>query len=347
MNAPLEPIHLSKDGRHFVCEHSGERFLAWGFNYDHDATGRLLEDYWEREWPTVVGDFQEMKALGANVVRVHLQVGRFLKSPHEPDAQALKQLARLVALAETTGLYLNMTGLGCYHKKAVPTWYNALSESGRWEAQALFWAAVAKVCATSPAIFCYDLMNEPVMPGAGTKEKEWLVGEFGGKNFVQRITLDLAGRTEDDVARRWIETLVAAIRLHDPKRLITLGVIPWALVFPSAKPQFYTKEVGEKLDFVSVHFYPKKGEIAKALTALETYAIGKPLIIEEMFPLECSVPELDAFIEGSRKLADGWIGFYWGKTLDELSREKKPSISSTITRRWLEYFKSKRLSRSL
>ncbi|WP_395144294.1 glycoside hydrolase family 5 protein [Armatimonas sp.] len=347
MNAPLEPIRLSKDGRHFAYERSGERFLAWGFNYDHDANGRLLEEYWEQEWPTVVADFQEMKALGANVVRVHFQVGRFLKSAHESDAKALKQLARLVTLAETTGLYLDITGLGCYHKKEVPAWYNALSESARWEAQAVFWAAIAKVCATSPAIFCYNLMNEPVVPGPGTKEKEWLVGEFGGKNFVQRIALDLAGRTEDDVARRWIETLVAAIRKHDPKRLITLGGIPWALVFPGAKPQFYTKEVGEKLDFVSVHFYPKKGEVEKALTALRTYALDKPLVIEEMFPLECSVAELDAFIEGSRRLADGWIGFYWGKTITELAREKKPSISSVITRRWLEYFKAKKLSRSL
>ena len=98
---------------------------------------------------------------------------------------------------------------------------------------------------------------------------------------------------------------------------------------------------------MSVHFYPKKGEVEKALTALATYAIGKPLVIEEMFPLECSVPELDTFIEGSRKLADGWIGFYWGKTIEELAREKKPSIGSVITRRWLEYFKAKKLSRSL
>ena len=343
----LEPIRISKDGRHFAFERSQERFLAWGFNYDHDAVGRLLEDYWLNEWPTVVADFQEMKALGANVVRVHLQVGRFLKSAREPDAAALTQLARLVALAEKTELYLDITGLGCYHKKAVPSWYDALSESARWDVQALFWEAIAKVCARSPAIFCYDLMNEPLLPGAGTKEKEWLAGEFAGKSFVQRIALDLAGRTQDDVARRWIETLVAAIRRHDPKRLITLGVIPWALVFPGAPPQFYTKEVGQKLDFVSVHFYPKKGEVEKALTALATYDIGKPLVIEEMFPLECSIPELDAFIEGARTRTDGWMGFYWGRTIEQYAREKTPDISNVITRRWLEYFKAKKPTRPL
>jgi len=24
----------------------------WGFNYDRDDAGRLLEDYWEKEWDT-------------------------------------------------------------------------------------------------------------------------------------------------------------------------------------------------------------------------------------------------------------------------------------------------------
>ncbi len=49
-----------------------------GVNYDHDSQGegRLLEDYWIDEWETVRGDFREMKELGANVVRIHLQFGK-------------------------------------------------------------------------------------------------------------------------------------------------------------------------------------------------------------------------------------------------------------------------------
>ena len=46
-------------------------------------------------------------------------------------------------LAEATGLYLDITGLGCYHKKDVPEWYDKLDESDRWAAQAKFWEAVA------------------------------------------------------------------------------------------------------------------------------------------------------------------------------------------------------------
>jgi hypothetical protein len=340
LSMQLEWIHLEPDGRHFVSEESKTPFLAWGLNYDHDTSGRLLEDYWISEWPTVEEDFHEMKALGANVVRIHLQLGRFMKSPKEPDAVSLNQLARLLRLAENTGLYLDITGLGCYHKKDVPAWYDLLEEAERWNVQAEFWSAVARVGASSPAVFCYDLMNEPILPGAGKKETEWLAGEFGGKFFVQRLALDLDGRSPKQVARSWVDQMVAAIRAYDRRHLITVGVIPWALVFPGAKPLFYSEEVGAGLDFVSVHFYPKQGEVAKALAALAVYDIGKPLVVEEMFPLECTLEELDAFIEGSRKTANGWIGFYWGKTIDAYSSGTL-DLGGAITLRWLEYFRAK------
>ncbi|MHC4085449.1 MAG: cellulase family glycosylhydrolase [Planctomycetota bacterium] len=335
----LEFIRVSKDGTHFIHAQSGTKFVAWGFNYDHDDSGRLLEDYWYKEWPTVAEDFREMKILGANVVRIHLQTAKFMKTPQQPDETNLAQLARLVKLAEQTGLYLDITGLGCYHKKDVPKWYNAMDEAERWDVQARFWQAVAKTCAKSSAIFCYDLMNEPILPGDNKKETDWLAGEFAGKHFVQRITLDLADRTRKQVAKAWINKLTTAIRKHDDLHMITVGVIPWVHTFPKAKPLFYSSQVSANLDFASVHFYPKKGEVEKALTALSAYDIGKPLVIEEMFPLHCNMKELAVFIDASRKIVDGYIGFYWGKTIDEYN--EKSDIPSALTKSWLKYFHTK------
>src|SRR4029077_14981635 len=196
-----EFIHVSKDGRHFMVGTSD--FRPWGFNYDHDASNRLLEDYWKEEWNAVAGDFQEMKSLGANTVRVHLQISKFMKSARETDAESLRQLGRLVSLAERSALYLDVTGLGCYKKEDVPRWYNELGEGERWDVQARF--------------------------------------------------------------------------LED---------------------------------------------------------IGKPMVIEEMFPLSCSVADLAQFIEGSSALATGWIGFYWGKTIEEYKKEKG-SPADGLTREWL------------
>lgn len=47
----------------------------------------------------------------------------------------------MLALAEETGLYLDVTGLGCYRKSDTPAWYDALDEAARWQAQAKFWAS--------------------------------------------------------------------------------------------------------------------------------------------------------------------------------------------------------------
>ncbi len=223
--AEMEFIRVADDKHSFALAESGRKFVVWGVNYDHDETGRLLEDYWEAEWPKVEEDFAEIKALGANVVRIHLQVGKFLDAADKPRASSLERLGKLLALAEKNQLYLDLTGLGCYHKQDVPAWYDELDEQARWQAQAVFWEAVAAQCAASPAVFCYDLMNEPVVAGGNRPGKDWLGPGFGGKHFVQYITLDRAGRERPDVARAWIEKLVAAIRKLDKRHLVTVGVV--------------------------------------------------------------------------------------------------------------------------
>jgi hypothetical protein len=335
----LEAVRISADGKDFVLGDSGRRFRVWGVNYDHDAVGngRLLEDYWDKEWATVRQDFHEIHDLGANVVRIHLQLARFLVSTNTPDAAALARLGKLVGLAEETGVYLDLTGLGCYHKQDVPSWYDKLDETARWEVQAAFWRAVARTCRGSAAVFCYDLMNEPVI--GGNESEGWLAGELGGNFFVQRLTLDQHGRSQKEIAGAWVEKLTTAIRREDPDHLVTVGVIPWAMVWPTAKPVFYSPEVAKHLDFVSVHFYPKAGEVDKALKALAVYDIGKPLVIEELFPLNCSVGEMDEFIKGSQGMADGWISFYWGKTIEEYEAAKEPGLVDALVGGWLRHFK--------
>ncbi len=118
-------IQLAEQGHGFVIGSSGTTFTPWGLNYGH---GGLIEDYWEAKWPTVVKDLQNMKALGTNVVRVHLQFGKFMDTADKPNEKALDQLGKLLKLAEETGLYLDLTGLGCYRKADVPSWYDKLTE---------------------------------------------------------------------------------------------------------------------------------------------------------------------------------------------------------------------------
>lgn len=332
----METVRVAPDKKGFVLEPSGRAFVPWGFNYDHDEKGRLIEDYWDTEWAKVEADFREMHDLGANVVRVHLQFGKFMAGPEQPNSAALERLRQLLELAERTGLYLDLTGLGCYHKQDVPAWYDRLDEAGRWRAQARFWEAIAAQCAKSPAVFCYDLMNEPVVPGGQRKEGDWLGPAFAGKHFVQFVTLDQAGRPRPEIARQWIAALVPAIRKHDPKHLVTVGLVNWSLDRPGLTSGFVPEKIAPELDFLCVHIYPESGKLDAALENLKGFAVGKPVVIEETFPLQCSAKELCQFLDRSREYAAGWIGFYWGKTPEELRRGN--TLADAIMLGWLELF---------
>jgi hypothetical protein len=313
--------------------------VPWGFNYDHDETGRLIEDYWDTEWSKVEEDFREMKELGANVVRIHLQLAKFMKSPDAANERSLERLGRLLELAGRVGIYLDLTGLGCYHKKDVPPWYDGLSEEARWDVQARFWEAVAKACAASPAVFCYDLMNEPVVPAGKNAPGQWLGPPFGGKHFVQWISLDVAGRKREEIARAWCRKLVGAIRRVDPRHLITVGLVDWSLKRPGMLYSGFAPEaIAPEIDFLCIHLYPKAKKVDAAIETLDAFrAAGKPVVIEETFLLECGVEDFEAFLDRTRGGAAGWIGFYWGRTLEECRKSRE--FADALMAQWLEIFR--------
>jgi Cellulase (glycosyl hydrolase family 5) len=336
----MEPIQVAKDKKTFVLADSGARFVPWGFNYDHDSDGRLIEDYWDGEWAKVEKAFADMHKMGANVVRIHLQVGKFMDAADKPNDKQLDRLGDLLTLAERERLYLDLTGLACYHKKDVPAWYDKLSETERWDAQARFWEAVAGRCAKSNAVFCYDLMNEPIVPGNKAAAGGWLPGQpFGDSYFVQFITLDPGDRTRQEIARQWIHRLTTAIRKQDNRHLITVGLVDWSLDRKGLTSGFVPDKVCDDLDFVCVHLYPQAKKVDEALDALKGFAVGKPVVIEETFPLSCSEEEFEEFIDKSDKIATGWIGFFWGQTPDDLKDAK--TVGDALTRGWLQFFQKK------
>jgi hypothetical protein len=335
----MRRIVVSPDQKGFVFAGTHEPFRPWGVNYGN--AGRLMEDFWDGEWETLAGDFRELKALGANVVRVHLQFGRFMDGPDTPNPAALLQLQRLLRLAEQTGLYLDVTGLACYRKVDVPSWYDRLDEAARWTTQALFWSAIAAQCAKSPAVFCYDLMNEPLAPASQRKAGEWYSGKpFGGYDFLQYIGLDRADRKREDIAVAWIEMMTRAIREKDPTRLITVGLLPWVQGWGHLCG-FRPESVAPKLDFMSVHLYPDTKKPDEAREALRRVVVGRPVVIEEIFALQCSTAELEEFMRSSKGAACGWIGHYDGVSLEELdllARTGQITIAQAMMRDWLKLF---------
>ncbi|EEF59159.1 cellulase family glycosylhydrolase [Pedosphaera parvula] len=335
----LGRIAVASDGRSFVDAESGRPFHPWGMNYGN--AGQLMEDFWDKDWEPIEKDFHDLKAMGANVVRVHLQFGKFMRAPDEPNKEEFKQLVRMLQLAEQTGLYLDITGLACYRPADVPAWYDALDESARWTAQARFWEAVAEVCASHRAVFCYDLINEPFSPGARREPGKWYPGILlGGYDFLQFIALDPAGRKREEIPVEWIRRMTTAIRKHDQSALITVGLLPWSREWHHLSG-FVPEKVAPELDFVSVHLYPDSKKSGEALESLRLFAVGKPVVIEETFPLSCGAEELKTFLRASKVFACGWMGHYDGKTLEELNASERAgriTPTQTIYRQWLELF---------
>ncbi len=333
-------VRVSDDGKHLVLGKSGQRFVPWGFNYLGEFE-QLAEDDWASPagWSRIETDFREMRKLGANVVRWHLQFETFMKSPERADVEELARLKRLLVVARQAGLYLDLTGLNCFRLNRIPAWYDALPEAERWNAQARFWEAVAKTCAGDSVVFCYDLMNEPAISEAPKGGPPWVTGELGGFYFVQRICNQPAGREANDVAAAWVRQLVSAIRKHDARTLTTVGVIPWAFTWPNAKPVFYSPEALRHLDFVSIHVYPQPNKLEKELAALSVYELGKPLIVEETFPLACSIADLNQFIDAATNRVSGWISHYFGHTIAQHKAGAKPGGAPVAE--FLEYWSRK------
>ena len=335
----LERVRVGESGKGFVVGEAGKPFPVRGFNFDRYHDGRLLEDFWIEEWSLVEQAFRDMKKLGANATRIHLQVGAFMSAPDQVKPEALERLEKLIALAEAEKIYLNLTGLGCYHKQDVPAWYDALPENERWEVQANFWRAVAEAGKNSGAIFCYDLMNEPVVAAGQKPQKDWLGPGFAGKHYVQFINKSLEGRGRVDVAKAWIEKLVNAIREKDEQGLITLGLVDWSLDRPGLSSGFIPSQVAERLDFICVHIYPETGKSDEALEVLQAFAaVGKPVVIEEIFPMRCSSEELVAFLDRSEAHSSGIFTFFWGQTATGLKEEK--SMAAAITAEGLDRISS-------
>jgi hypothetical protein len=324
--ADMETVRIASDKKGFILHPSGDRYVPWGHNY---ASVDIMERF-AKDPARVEREFTEMRAAGTTVARIHPEMPNILTGPDKADPHALNRLGKLLAIAEKSGIHLKITGLACYQIKDRMAWYDSLDEKDRWNVQAFFWETIARTCAESPAVFAYDLVNEPA--AVGKRSDGWYMGRMGDVEFCQRLSLDPGERNGDDVFREWTKHMVASIRKHDQKHLITMGMLP----FPGAY-----QAAAEQLDFVSPHLYPKTGKVDEELKLLKQFDWGKPIVIGETFPLSCGADDERDFLLKSREFAHGWIGHWPDESPAELAAKKKAgtaTIQNAIWLSWVELF---------
>jgi hypothetical protein len=325
--AGMETVKIAADKKGFILHPSGDRYIPWGHNYASvDIMERLANDP-----ARVEREFTEMKAAGTTVARIHPEMPRIMAGPDKADPHALDQLRKLLKIAENSGIHLKITGLACYKIKDRLAWYDSMDEQDRWKTQAFFWETIARTCAESPAVFAYDLVNEPA--AVAKRADGWYMGRMGDVEFCQWLSLNPGKRKGDDIFREWTKRMVAAIRRHDQTHLITMGMLP----FPGAY-----KASAEQLDFVSPHLYPKTGKVDDEIKLLKQFDWGKPIVIGETFPLSCDAGDERDFLLKSRDFAHGWIGHWPDESpasLAEMKKSGKATIHSTIWLSWIDLFK--------
>jgi len=310
MEKTISKIRIQQNAS-FV-DQDGNLFFPWGLNYTNPKEVGLIEDQWEdaEVWNTINSDFEEMKTLGANVIRIHLQYHRFMEDATTPNLQALEKLFSLVQLAEDKGLYLDITGLAAYRASDQPSYYKNMTDSERWESHKVFWKAIAERVGDSPAIFAYNLMNEPVVSvGCETGvDCDWLPGQsLGGFNFVQNITRD-PDKLFAPTIKEWIAEMTSAIRQVDAQTLITVGFLNIGSI----------SQFAEDLDYISVHIYPESGLVNDAIDYVSDNQSSVPLVVEETSNFNCNIDELGVFVDGIENNYQGLMGHYFGQTIDEL-----------------------------
>jgi hypothetical protein len=267
------------------------RFIAYGFNY---GTLRYFDRPNLNRLSAVGQDFERMRRMGVNTVRVFLELPQFMESANQPDRDALRSLTTLLRLAEDKGLYLDITGNLNWRPNRRAAWYDALPEAERWNVQARFWRAVARRGAGSPAVFAYELTSEPVVGNS-----QWYSGRFGGLDFVQSLTLGLNGRDGGAVARQWMEKLRGAVRSRDQRGLVTVGVMPFTT------GPFGPANMAGELDFLTVHKYKGIPGTASAFASQ-----GKPVLLGETFPLATDLATWRQELLEARTHLQGFLSHY-------------------------------------
>ncbi len=276
---------------------NGKPWHPLGCNYHDPLTGWAPKLWRQFDPERVERHFDVMEKLGVNVVRVFLTAESFIPSPPDLETEALEKFDAMLAIARRRGIRVHPTGPD--HWEGTPPWRRGdiFTSERALEAQVAFWKAFSRRYRNEPAIFAYDLLNEPHIRWRNpTMEAAWrvwlkkkyptlealrqawgsMVKELKSLEDVEippdqpaenaessRRLLDFQ-RFRESLADRWVRLQTEAIRAEDSNHPVTVGFIQWSVPVRHGRPSRYAafrpSRIASLVDFLSVHFYPLWGD---------------------------------------------------------------------------------------
>jgi hypothetical protein len=283
----LPKIKVGSDSRTFR-DARGRSFVPFGVNYYRPGTGWAPQLWKKFDAEATRQDFQRMKSLGVNCVRVFLTYGSFYNSEGVLNPDGLAKFDRFLEIAEEAGIYVHPTGPD--HWEGMPDWRPVSIEEDRTVAALeSFWRLFAARYRGRNVLFAYDLKNEPEMPWESeTMTRKWhawlqkkyasaetMARAWGATNSIEFVNVPVPSPQDqlrdprlldyqsfrESVADEWTHRQVAAIKSADPAALVTVGLIQWSIpcVLPGSVryyAAFRPERQARFLDFLEVHFYP-------------------------------------------------------------------------------------------
>jgi len=287
-------VTISPDGQGFVEKSSGRPFTPFGVNYYDPNTGWAPKIWRQFDARRVTRHFEVMRDLGVNCARVFLTAATFQPDVNTVDEQALAKLDTLVRIARQSGIRLILTGPD--HWEGSPAYWKPDRFAGEQALKALdnFWRVLGQRYRGEPAIFAWDLLNEPHIPWFAETWRplwnKWLQAKYGD---LDRLKAAWAGEFKEgeswdnvtvpenkaskgnprlldwqlfreSLADEWVRRQVEAIRQADPTHLVTVGYIQWSYPLvrggnPGQYAAFNPQRQARRLDFTCMHFYPLLG----------------------------------------------------------------------------------------
>jgi endo-1,4-beta-mannosidase len=288
-------IAVSADGESFVERPSGRPYVPFGVNYYDPNTG-WAPKIWRQFHPDrVAKHFEVMRGLGVNCARVFLTAATFQPDVNTIDERTLAKLDTFIGIARQSGIRLILTGPD--HWEGSPAYWKPDRFAGTQALKALdnFWGTIGKRYRNEPAIFAWDLLNEPHMPWSAPTWRplwnQWLQAKYGDWDKLKTAwtgeikASDSWGNVavpedkaikgnprlldwqlfREHLADEWVRRQVQAIREADPTHLATVGYIQWSYPLvrggnPSVYAAFNPRRQARWLDFLCMHFYPLLGK---------------------------------------------------------------------------------------
>ena len=256
---------------------SGLPFTPWGCNY-YDPTTGWAPRIWEQFDPLRVGDhLDHIRATGANTIRVFTTIRNLLESPRRVNQAGIARMAHMLSIAESKGLRVIWSGPSRW--EGSPDWwrentpYEVCARPDLMAALETAWRGMGQAFRGRPAVFAYELQNEPYAPWKPTAAINGLWADWrlahapdAPETFPPPPTrphetwLASVQRFREDLATDYVRRMTTAIRETDDTHLITIGMhqksVPFDWYPPDAYAAFNPHRMAEYLDYTSIHYYP-------------------------------------------------------------------------------------------